>query len=483
MSTTTTSGGQSHSSPVLEPECKDVVIVGAGIAGLMAAKTMVDKQTKDSRLTITIVEADDWIGGRIRGDRTLVEGHTIDLGAEFIHGQGTVLTDLLDQYYPDATRQEIFITAHADGGPSSEPTSEGKYGMYYWNNELVMYNDDRLDPLHQLLEEMTDYRDLPSIGHLLERLPLHLQSLANAGYSNTAGCSDAKDLSLPALLDFEEYWERNEIEGDSRLDSRIGMAGFVERLWLDLKESVHLELGCRVSSIVAPNDDGDAEKQVVVRTIGQGEMTKTIMAGVVIVTAPPPLWPQIMTRLTLEKKRALDYLGLEGAVKCIVKLSRSKLQDVPWWNFNLQSIVCADSPIPEIWFREVDDCVLAVGFLTSTAANVFLRETEKEQDSNKAATRILLDQLSTVLGDGATTVLDDAWLDTRVHSWPFGYMYPRVGFAANPHLVNLAQPMGSILFAGEATHTGACCTVQAAMETGVRAANEALEILRERVEV
>jgi monoamine oxidase len=50
-------------------------------------------------------------------------------------------------------------------------------------------------------------------------------------------------------------------------------------------------------------------------------------------------------------------------------------------------------------------------------------------------------------------------------------MYPKVGMTRD-HLCDLAEPWGGIFFAGEATNTNACCTVQAAMETGVRAANQ-----------
>lgn len=64
---------QTHSAPY------DVIIVGAGIAGLTAAK-----QLHENGLNILILEGDDRIGGRIH---TIdVDGTPVDLGASWIHG-------------------------------------------------------------------------------------------------------------------------------------------------------------------------------------------------------------------------------------------------------------------------------------------------------------------------------------------------------------------------------------------------------------
>ncbi|ERE83164.1 L-amino-acid oxidase-like protein [Cricetulus griseus] len=60
-----------HTSPLP----KRVVVVGAGIAGLVAAKTLQDAGHK-----VTILEASDYIGGRILTVRNKKEGWYIDLG-------------------------------------------------------------------------------------------------------------------------------------------------------------------------------------------------------------------------------------------------------------------------------------------------------------------------------------------------------------------------------------------------------------------
>ena len=60
---------------------KHVVIVGAGIAGLTCAREL-SKYNK--HLNVTILEASDRIGGRVKSIET--KDGTIEMGAEFIHG-------------------------------------------------------------------------------------------------------------------------------------------------------------------------------------------------------------------------------------------------------------------------------------------------------------------------------------------------------------------------------------------------------------
>ncbi len=73
------------------PTDKTVIIVGAGISGLAAAKKLNEKGFK-----VTVVEAQDKIGGRLRTNRSL--GIAFDEGASWIHGiEGNPITTLAQQ--------------------------------------------------------------------------------------------------------------------------------------------------------------------------------------------------------------------------------------------------------------------------------------------------------------------------------------------------------------------------------------------------
>ncbi|MCB0992527.1 MAG: FAD-dependent oxidoreductase, partial [Acidimicrobiales bacterium] len=68
----------------------DVVVVGAGVAGLTAARALAEEG-----LGVVVLEADAIAGGRVRTDRSL--GVSFDLGASWIHGtDGNPVTDLAD---------------------------------------------------------------------------------------------------------------------------------------------------------------------------------------------------------------------------------------------------------------------------------------------------------------------------------------------------------------------------------------------------
>ena len=152
-----------------DPTSYYVVIIGAGIAGLTCANELLKI---DPNIRVTIVEASDHPGGRIRGQRC--HGIDVDIGAEFIHGPGTVLTDLIEDLYGgsaqiDGTQttpifdknnfspeiyEPIFVVSHADGGPDTELTVDGKYGMYYMDGSLRPFDDPSALELRAALDDL-----------------------------------------------------------------------------------------------------------------------------------------------------------------------------------------------------------------------------------------------------------------------------------------------------------------------------------------
>ena len=69
----------------------DVIVVGAGMAGLGAARML-----HDAGLDVLVCEAQPRIGGRVQSLRTQT-GQTIELGAEFIHGDTVSTWQLVRQ--------------------------------------------------------------------------------------------------------------------------------------------------------------------------------------------------------------------------------------------------------------------------------------------------------------------------------------------------------------------------------------------------
>jgi monoamine oxidase len=74
------------------PDRADVIVIGAGAAGVFAMRELVR-----SARTAICLEARNRIGGRIFTRRSLAR-HPIELGAEFVHGTQTVVHQLIAEY-------------------------------------------------------------------------------------------------------------------------------------------------------------------------------------------------------------------------------------------------------------------------------------------------------------------------------------------------------------------------------------------------
>jgi monoamine oxidase len=106
---------ESSPSPVPIEQCFEVLVIGAGAAGLGAARRLVDEG--GSSLRVAVLEARDRLGGRTQtvtatpavgvddgaarradGPPSADHGHVVELGAEFIHGENVVTWSLLERY-------------------------------------------------------------------------------------------------------------------------------------------------------------------------------------------------------------------------------------------------------------------------------------------------------------------------------------------------------------------------------------------------
>ena len=106
----------SKEDDITNPNGKTVLIIGAGISGLAAAKKL-----KDKGFTVIVLEAQEKIGGRLRTDRSMV--FAFDEGASWIHGpNGNPITKLASQagantYLTDDDNLAVFDnngTAYSD---------------------------------------------------------------------------------------------------------------------------------------------------------------------------------------------------------------------------------------------------------------------------------------------------------------------------------------------------------------------------------
>ncbi len=126
----------------LTPANVDVIIVGAGIAGISAARVL-----KAKGYRVLILEARNRIGGRIWTDNTL--GTPLDLGASWIHGiTNNPIKQLADQFKlktlkTDYKANQIYKN---DGAPitnAEEQTLTNRFNAVY--ERVMEIQQKRLD--------------------------------------------------------------------------------------------------------------------------------------------------------------------------------------------------------------------------------------------------------------------------------------------------------------------------------------------------
>src|SRR5215469_5164659 len=100
--------------PTLLPE---VLIIGAGMAGLTAARALAE-----AGVAVTVLEARNRVGGRILTHN--VDGQAIELGAEFIHGRAPELWELLAESGIEAYERDGTLACFTGG--HLQPCSENE---------------------------------------------------------------------------------------------------------------------------------------------------------------------------------------------------------------------------------------------------------------------------------------------------------------------------------------------------------------------
>ena len=96
------------------PRDPDVIVIGAGMAGLAAAREL-----GRAGLSVCIVEARDRVGGRVFTVHDPECNVPIELGAEFIHGRAREIWDPLEKAGVEITEVDGDYWCNSDGHLSS----------------------------------------------------------------------------------------------------------------------------------------------------------------------------------------------------------------------------------------------------------------------------------------------------------------------------------------------------------------------------
>lgn len=412
---------------------KDVIVIGAGMAGLAAARTLAE-----AGLRVTLVEARDRVGGRIY---TLPGAPLpIELGAEFIHGLPEELIRLVDE--AGLTRFELEGEARC----FQEELGTSRLGPCGNQREV----DQLFDQLSHFIPPEADL----SFSEFVAQRGLSQEAATLAtNYVEGFNAADAKRISIFALA--KQQAAEDMISGDRLFRVEEGYARVPEFLlrrfleaggeWIPSSpvRSISWQPGsARVETETGPTFQGSA----VIITLPLG-----ILQARTVSFVPQP---KILT--------VADQLAMGSAARVVYQF------DLRFWPDDLGFFFAPDQTPPTWWTTNPRPSSMVTGWIAG-------RKLTELRTSNLAEAG--LTALSKIMGTDAPRRL----LGLYHHNWQpdphslGAYSYvPQGAIHASDEL---SLPVDSTLFfAGEHTDTsGHWGTVHGALRSGYRAAKQVLE--------
>lgn len=414
------------------PNGKSVVIVGAGISGLAAAKKL-----KSKGFAVTVLEAQDKVGGRLRTNRN-INGIAFDEGASWIHGiNGNPITTLAKEAGMNTafTDDESIIAYDLGAKLISDST--------YSNEETAFY-----DVLETLYKKGDANKSFESVFNAL--YPTQANDRLWQFFLSSYVTFDTGDLDKLSSTLYNEGEEYGGVE-------HIATNGY-DIIPKYLATDIDVKLNQRVSDI---NYNGDK-----VKITHNGSITE---ADYVIVTVPLGVLKanKILFSPTLptEKQTAIQSLGMNCVNKFLLTW------DTAFWDDEQYLVYTAAEKDKFNYFVNINKLNPSVNALMTFAYADYARQTESMTDA--AIIAEIMKHLKDMYGNNIpnpTNLLRTKW---QSNENTYGsYSYTAVGSAMH-HFDDLAKAVNNkLFFAGEHTHIDYFSTAHGAYLSGIREADK-----------
>lgn len=433
----------------------DIIIIGAGAAGLAAAYEL-----KKHGRSALLLEARDRVGGRMHTISKPGFLAPVELGAEFVHGKLPVTLGLLDEY-----------------GIAYEPVRgnmlQFEKGAFRAGRSFIEGSEIVDQKLELVVEDMSvdnflsTYFESPEHDEIVRSVRRFVQ-----GY-------DAADTSKASTLAFRNEWLGEEDSDQYRITGGYGQ--LVNAMTKDLEAAgSSIRLSTKVKAIHW------APSQVEVIT-DNGE---TLTAPQLLITVPLGVWQvdagdeaAIDFAPSLpEKVKAAHSMGYGTVIKVMLSFKTAFWEQADMEQRTGQSIkslgfLFTDAPIPTWWTQQPSHNPLLTGWLAGPPAEAYL------QKDDEGLLDLGIDSLAYIFSVSRDFLHEQlsGWQTANWSKDPFSkgaYSYATVNDAKA--IETLSAPVNNTLFfAGEALGTGSNkSTVEAALSSGINAAAGMLGILK-----
>jgi len=425
----------------------DVVIVGAGAAGLSALAEL-DR----AGLTVACLEARDRIGGRVHTVHDPLSPIPLELGAEFIHGRSPEIWDIIRSHG---------LLAY-DCAETAIRVKSGKAQNRAGGWEVI---GRVMEDMRKAAKKGKDR----SFASFLEGSS-HAEDAKRLALSYVEGFNAARGERISIRSLAEDAEAADEIDGDRSFRFANGYSSLMRQILSGVKDGA---AALRLNRIVERVQWSKGRASVAFRSALTGQKS-TIHAGRVVVTVPIGVLQNISFEpQPAEILRVAQRLEFGQVVRVVLRFREA------FWEGNDEFagagfLLSNERSFPTWWTPLAVHAPILTGWCAGPHTDGLLGKPQPEIIGSALAD---LSHITGVRESRLSGLLEAAYF----HDWhadPFArgaYSYVPVGAMGAREA--LAEPVeGALYFAGEATETnGHSATVHGAIVSGKRAARQILQ--------
>lgn len=421
--------------PDSTPKDKTIIVVGAGISGLAAAKKL-----KENGFDVIVLEAQDKVGGRLRTNRNL--GVAFDEGASWIHGTtGNPITDLAEE-----AGMTTFLTVD-DDIISYDIAGVLRDDTIFDNAETEFY--DILDTLKNSGSKTESFETV-----FTNLYPNYANDRLWKFFLSTYLTFDCGDLNNLSSL---YYGEGEEFGGEER----ISTSGY-DVIPNYLAKDLNVQLNQRVSNIDYTNDK--------IKITHNGTVSE---ADYVLVSVPLGVLKQnkisFSPALPSAKQTAIQKIGMNCVNKFLLTWDTAFWEDVQYISYT------PDTRDKFNFFVNVKKFHPSVNALMTFAYADYGRQTETMTDTEVIAA--IMAHLKDIYGNNIpnpTNMLRTKWASNENSFGAYSYTAKETEMH---HFDDLAAEVSNkLFFAGEHTNIDYFSNAHGAYLSGIREADKIIKL-------